>query len=154
MVEGRHLADDAGSAGGAGINRITEHRQNHLQGTSLRRRGKRGAQEQAIGRSRGGRTTKIHAFANASGRLIAFDLTAGQMADIRSAPGLIGKLPKAAQVSTGGKNRLGRITKTGNREIRSLLVLGATLMIYRSPYWNSGIAHSGHGPEGSCYAGR
>ena len=37
----------------------------HLQGTSLRRRGKRGAQEQAIGRSRGGRTA-IHAVANAS----------------------------------------------------------------------------------------
>src|ERR1700733_13764736 len=52
--KGRHRADDAGSAGGAGINRITEHRQYHLQGTSLRRRGKRGAQEQAIGRSRGG----------------------------------------------------------------------------------------------------
>jgi transposase len=98
MVEGWHLADDAGSAGRAGIGRSAEHRQHHLQGPSLRRRGKRGAQEQAIGRSRGGRTTKIHAVANASGRLIAFDLTAGQMGDIRSAPGLIEKLPKAAQV--------------------------------------------------------
>lgn len=98
MVEGRHLADDAGSAGGAGIDRSAEHRQHHLQGPSLRRRGKRGAQEQAIGRSRGGRTTKIHAVANASGRLIAFDLTAGQTGDVRSAPSLIERLPKAAQV--------------------------------------------------------
>jgi hypothetical protein len=32
--------------------------------------GERGAHEQAIGRCRGGRTTKIHAVANASGRLI------------------------------------------------------------------------------------
>jgi transposase len=64
----------------------------------LRRRRKRGAQEQAIGRSRGGRTTKIHAVANACGRLIAFDVTAGQMGDIRPAPGLIATLPKAAQV--------------------------------------------------------
>ena len=98
MVERRHLAKDAGSAGGSRIERITEHRQHHLQGTSLRRWGKRGAQEQAIGRSRGGRTTKIHAVANTSGRLIAFDVTAGQMGDVRSAPGLIEKLPKAAQV--------------------------------------------------------
>ena len=98
MVEGRHLAKDAGRVGGSRIERITEHRQHHLEGSSLRRRGKRGAQEQAIGRSRGGRTTKIHAVANASGRLIAFDITAGQMGDVRSAPGLIEKLPKAAQV--------------------------------------------------------
>jgi hypothetical protein len=28
------------------------------------------------------------------------------------------------QYSTGGKTRLGRITKTGNKEIRKLLVLG------------------------------
>src|SRR6059058_2993868 len=33
--------------------------------------------------------------------------------------------------------RLGRITKTGNREIRKLLVLGATSMVYRAPQWNS-----------------
>ena len=98
MVEGRHLADDAGSAGGSGIERLSQPRQHHLQGTSLRRRGKRGAEAQAIGRSRGGRTTKIHAVANASGRLIAFDVTAGQRGDVRSAPGLIEKLPKAAEV--------------------------------------------------------
>ncbi len=30
-----------------------------------------------------------------------------------------------------------RITKTGNREIRRLLVLGATSMIYRAETWNS-----------------
>jgi hypothetical protein len=100
MVEGWHLADDAASVGGPQINRISEHRQHHLQDTSLRRRG-RGAQEQAIGRSRGGRTTRIHAVANASGRLIAFNLTAGQMGDVRSAAGLFDKLPKAAQVLTG-----------------------------------------------------
>lgn len=32
------------------------------------------------------------------GRLIAFDVTAGQTGDVRSAPSLIEKLPKAAQV--------------------------------------------------------
>jgi transposase len=47
----------------------------------------------------------------------------------------LGLVPQ--QHSTGGKARLGRITKTGNREIRRLLVLGATSMVYRSPHWNS-----------------
>src|SRR5271157_2388361 len=47
----------------------------------------------------------------------------------------VGLVPR--QYSTGGKTRLGRITKTGNREIRRLLVLGATSMVYRAPQWNS-----------------
>src|SRR5271165_7117275 len=37
----------------------------------------------------------------------------------------LGLVPR--QNSTGGKTRLGRITKTGNREIRKLLVLGSRL---------------------------
>lgn len=98
LVESRHLAGDAGSVGGCRIDRITEHRQHDLKGTPLCRGRKRGAQEQAIGRSRGGRTTKIHAVADASCHLIGFDLTSGQTGDIRPAPGLIDKLPQAAQV--------------------------------------------------------
>jgi transposase len=47
----------------------------------------------------------------------------------------LGLVPK--QHSTGGKTRLGRITKTGNREIRRLLVLGATSMVYRAGQWTS-----------------
>jgi transposase len=35
------------------------------------------------------------------------------------------------------KTRLGRITKMGNADIRRLLVLGATSMIYRAAQWNS-----------------
>src|SRR3712207_5707342 len=47
----------------------------------------------------------------------------------------LGLVPK--QHSTGGKTRLGRITKTGSREIRRLLALGATSMVYRAARWNS-----------------
>jgi error-prone DNA polymerase len=47
----------------------------------------------------------------------------------------LGLVPR--QHSTGGRTRLGRITKAGNKEIRKLLVLGATSMIYRAPQWNS-----------------
>jgi error-prone DNA polymerase len=49
----------------------------------------------------------------------------------------LGLVPR--QFSTGGKTRLGRITKAGNREIRKLLVLGATSMTYRAGAWNSAV---------------
>ena len=45
------------------------------------RRRKRGQEAQALGRSRGGFTTKIHAKSDASGDIIAFDLTGGEASD-------------------------------------------------------------------------
>jgi error-prone DNA polymerase len=47
----------------------------------------------------------------------------------------LGLVPR--QHSSAGKTRLGRITKAGNREIRKLLVLGATSMVCRAEQWNS-----------------
>lgn len=47
----------------------------------------------------------------------------------------LGLVPR--QHSTGGKARLGRITKAGNEEIRTLLVLGATSMTRRAEQWDS-----------------
>jgi hypothetical protein len=46
-----------------------------------RRRAEKGEKKQAIGRSRGGRNTKIHALADAKGRLIAILLTGGEAHD-------------------------------------------------------------------------
>jgi error-prone DNA polymerase len=72
---------------------------------------------------------------------ITASLIAATVADIgafksaRHFAAWLGLVPR--QHSTGGKTRLGRITKTGNREIRRLLVLGATSMVYRAPQWNS-----------------
>jgi transposase len=71
------------------------HRQHDREGPPLRRRRKRGAQEQAIGKSRGGRTTKIRAVVDGDGRIIAFELTGGNRHDIKPAPGLIERLPPA-----------------------------------------------------------
>ncbi|HEU5443949.1 MAG TPA: IS5 family transposase [Pseudolabrys sp.] len=51
--------------------------------------GKGGSRKQAIGRSRGGRNTKIHAIADAKGRLLSVLLTAGQAHDCPPAPLLI-----------------------------------------------------------------
>ena len=44
---------------------------------------KGGQEGQALGRSRGGFTTKIHAKSDASGDIIAFDLTGGEASDAR-----------------------------------------------------------------------
>jgi transposase len=59
----------------------------------------------------------------------------GRFKSARHFAAWLGLVPR--QYSTGGEIRLGRITKTGNREIRKLLVLGATSMVYRAPQWNS-----------------
>ncbi|WGR96047.1 IS5 family transposase [Bradyrhizobium sp. ISRA435] len=54
---------------------------------------KGGAEAQAIGRSRGGRTTKIHAVCDSLGRAIALEVTPGQRGDIRAALPLLSSLP-------------------------------------------------------------
>ena len=49
----------------------------------------------------------------------------------------LGLVPR--QHSTAGKTRLGRITKAGNKEIRRLLVLGATAMVGHAEGWHSAL---------------
>jgi error-prone DNA polymerase len=72
---------------------------------------------------------------------ITASLIAATVADIgvlgsaRRFAACLGLVPR--QYSTGGKTRLGRITKAGNPEIRRLLVLGATSMVHRAERWNS-----------------
>ena len=56
--------------------------------------GGRGAREQAIGASQGGRNTKRHALADRRGRPLAFLLTPGQAADCRAAEALLINLPE------------------------------------------------------------
>jgi transposase len=55
-----------------------------------RGRFKKGEHAEAIGRSRGGRTSKIHALADDRGRPVAFALTPGNIADITMAIPLLG----------------------------------------------------------------
>ena len=54
---------------------------------------KGGAEARAIGRSRGGMSTKIHAVVDALGNPLRFILTPGQVSDITQAEELIAKLP-------------------------------------------------------------
>ena len=63
------------------------------------RRAQRGAQNQAIGRSRGGRTTKIHALVDEEGRPHAFLLTGGNIADIKGAASLLASIGPSEQLS-------------------------------------------------------
>jgi transposase len=89
------LAAAPGRPGRGGARRSAPARQHHRQSPSLGRRRKRGAQTQAIGRSRGGRTTKIHAVVDSLGRPLTFTLTAGQAGDAPVAPALLAALPAA-----------------------------------------------------------
>ena len=59
----------------------------------MRFRRQRGESSQAIGRSRGGRTTKIHALADDQCRPVAFLLTGGQVVDCIAADLLLEQLP-------------------------------------------------------------
>ena len=68
-------------------------RQLSSEGAPLRGGRKRGEKNQAIGRSRGGRTTKIHALTDAKCRPLAFMLTGGQVADCTAGADLIKQLP-------------------------------------------------------------
>ena len=61
-----------------------------------------GAAAQALGRSRGEPGTKIHAVADAQGRMVAFTITSGQLGDARAAHGLLGPLPPAGQCLADG----------------------------------------------------
>ncbi|KAA2236922.1 IS5 family transposase [Salinarimonas soli] len=65
--------------------------------------GKGGSKSQAIARSRGGRSTKIHALTNRHCCPIGFILTGGQVADCKAAAALLHHLPPSARVLHGDK---------------------------------------------------
>jgi len=64
--------------------------------------GAAGGQDQAIGKSRAGNTSKIHMAVDAFGLPVAFEITGGQTHDCKQAPGLIEKLPQG-QTFVGDK---------------------------------------------------
>ena len=67
-----------------------------------RRRPKKDGEDQAIGRSRGGLTTKIHAIVDALGNPVALSLTPGQAADITQAVTLHGQVEPEAFLADKG----------------------------------------------------
>ena len=79
-----------------------DDRCNLRQGAPLGGGRKKGEQTQAIGRSRGGRNTKIHAIADAKGRLLSILLSGGEAHDCPRAQRLI-RRTKAAKKLLGDK---------------------------------------------------
>ena len=71
------------------IHRYADDRLHARESAPLGSGWKRGEQKQAVGRSRGGRNTKIHALADTKGRLIAILLTGGEAHDCPVAERLI-----------------------------------------------------------------
>src|SRR5947209_8959193 len=69
--------------------RHADDRLHAREGTPLGSGWKRGEQKQAVGRSRGGRNTKVHALADVKGRLIAILLTGGEAHDCPVAERLV-----------------------------------------------------------------
>ena len=78
---------------------IRHGRRNHHQGPSPRPRRKRGTQSQAIGRSKGGLTTKILALTDALGNLVRFVLLPGHRFDTIGVPPLIDGLSFSALIA-------------------------------------------------------
>jgi transposase len=68
-----------------------------------RQRAERGVHQRALGRSRGGFTSKIHCLGDARGRPIAFDLTPGEAADCKSYDTLIDLLERTPDALVADK---------------------------------------------------
>ncbi|MDX6748607.1 IS5 family transposase [Geminicoccaceae bacterium 1502E] len=99
LVPAADLATAArGPSRGRGARRQRRYRQHLGAGASLGRRRKRGAKKQAIGVSRGGRTTKIHLATDLLGRPLALILTPGNIADIRVAGELLAAAGPATRI--------------------------------------------------------
>jgi len=84
-------------------------------------RRKRGEHNQAIGRSRGGRTTKIHALSDPLCRPFVLHLTPGQDADIAAAPDVLALAPPMsallADKGYDGDNLRGEIVRRGAKPV-------------------------------------
>ena len=72
-----------------GRERALQHRQHDSSRPRLGSGRKRGVHQRALGRSRGGFTSKVHCLGDARGRPIAFDLTPGEAADCKTYDTLI-----------------------------------------------------------------
>ncbi len=91
------------------------------QSSPLRLRRKRGECNQAIGRSRGGRTTKIHALSDPLCRPVVLHLTPGQDADIAAAPDVLALAPDMyallADKGYDGDDLRAQITERGAKPV-------------------------------------
>lgn len=89
MIKARNkLLDESADACIATLG-VPNARQHHCSRPPAGGERKRGAKDQALGRSRGGLTTKIHMLADALGRPLRLIITAGQVGDVTQAKALL-----------------------------------------------------------------
>lgn len=99
MVPATVLVEATGGHGRGGRGDAQHRHRLYLrQGSTLGLRRKRGPKIQAIGPSRGGQTTKVHALTDVIGRPFALILTPGNVSDITVAPALLARAPHARYV--------------------------------------------------------
>jgi transposase len=99
LVEGHAGRPGQGRMG----RRRGRHRQHLRESASLGTRRQRGAKAQAIGPSRGGQTTKIHALTDVLGRPGVLLLTPGNASDVRTAPEVLAEAPGRLRRLTADK---------------------------------------------------
>src|SRR5829696_2663532 len=90
LGQGWRVGAGVPARGGRCRQRVRHDRLNHRAGSSARgRRPQKAGPDQAIGRSKGGLTTKIHALVDALGHPTGFHLTRGQEHDLAGADALL-----------------------------------------------------------------
>ncbi|WP_182356153.1 IS5 family transposase [Komagataeibacter europaeus] len=82
---------------------------------------KKGGADQAIGRSRGGLISKIHAIVDAAGKAVALSLTPGQRADITEAGPLLDEVDPAAFIADKAYDADPLIEKIEERQITPVI---------------------------------
>ena len=82
---------------------------------------KKEGEDQAIGRSRGGLTTKIHAIVDALGNPVALSLTPGQAADITQAAALLDQVEPEAFLADKGYDSDALIQTLEERDITPVI---------------------------------
>lgn len=102
--------------------RVHDARCNDRAGASAqRRRSKKDGEDQAIGRSRGGLTTKIHAVVDALGLPVALTLTPGQAADITQAEPLLEAIEPDALIADKGYDSKALVEALEARDITPVI---------------------------------
>ena len=98
------------------------------------RRGKKNsAQEQALGRSRGGFSTKVHALTDALGNPLRFILTGGQNSDIGQAENLLAGIQAEAVLADKGYDADALLNTLKEAQIEAVIPPKANRTVQR-PY--------------------
>jgi transposase len=122
MGRKRRLGESIQDLSGRSGQRVRHDRCNCRQSPPAQRRGsKKGDSNEAIGRSRGGLTTKIHAIVDALGNPLAVSLTGGHVHDVTQAQVLTQKIEPAALLADKGYDSDGFIEHLEVRRIKPVI---------------------------------